>query len=555
MQEAQAKLVLVGDHRQLGAVGAGGLFRLLVADTQAAELTDARRFVEPWEAAATLRLRRGDQSVVDEYERHGRLVGGSREEMVEAAFASWQRCRQRGESVVVLAHDHGTVDALALRARAVRVAAGEVEPGGVAVGAQVAGVGDEVVTTNNDRRLVTSCGAWVRNGDRWVVTQRRRDGSLVVDHADGRGVVVLPGDYVAEHVALSYAVTVHKAQGLTVDRGVVVVDEAASAELVYVAMTRGRLENQACVVVEIGDEHGWRRPPTPAQALADAMGRSGAELSATEVLRSELERSEDLAVLVPALAQARRHVNGGAGRDRTAELAQARYELVEAGSALGVMASQFGIATRCLEQAQGAVEVSRAALARLFDQRGLLRRHARAVHEIEGTLGARLARQRARQAEMEQARDGFARAQERRAVAIERLQELRAGQKEREAWIAEHPVEVDWMEHLAERVATRRYELALAAEDQRPAHVIRMLGPPPVEEHARETWLVDAGLLEGYREQWRANPDDLGHERDLRGIQALAWENVRQQLEEKPPALDWPEWAPSAPDLGLGLGL
>ena len=178
--------------------------------------------------------------MVDEYERRGRLVGGSQEEMVEAAFASWQRSREVRESVVVLPHDHGTVDALALRARAVRVAAGEVEPGGVAVGAQVAGVGDEVVTTNNDRRLVTSRGAWVRNGDRWVVTERRRNGSLVVDHADGRGRVVLPGDYVADHLALSYAVTVHKAQGLTVDRGVVVVDEAASAELVYVSMTRGR---------------------------------------------------------------------------------------------------------------------------------------------------------------------------------------------------------------------------------------------------------------------------------------------------------------------------
>ncbi|MGH9166150.1 MAG: MobF family relaxase, partial [Acidimicrobiales bacterium] len=71
VEEAQAKLVLVGDHRQLGAVGAGGLFRLLVADTAAAELTDARRFVEPWEAAATLRLRRGDPTVADDYERHG----------------------------------------------------------------------------------------------------------------------------------------------------------------------------------------------------------------------------------------------------------------------------------------------------------------------------------------------------------------------------------------------------------------------------------------------------------------------------------------------------
>ncbi len=156
VEAAQAKVVLVGDHRQLGAVGAGGLFRLLVADTDAAELTDARRFVEPWEAEASLRLRQGDASVVDEYERHGRLVGGDREEMVEAAFASWLGARSAGESVVVLAQDHVTVDALAMRARAVRVAAGEVEATGVAVGAQVAGVGDEVVTTENDRRLLTT---------------------------------------------------------------------------------------------------------------------------------------------------------------------------------------------------------------------------------------------------------------------------------------------------------------------------------------------------------------------------------------------------------------
>lgn len=376
VEQAQAKLALVGDHRQLGAVGAGGLFRLLVADTQAAELTDARRFVEPWEAAATLCLRRGDRTVVDEYERHGRLVGGSREEMVEAAFASWRRCREGGESVVVLAHDHGTVDALALRARAVRVAAGEVELGGVAVGTQVAGVGDEVVTTNNDRRLVTSLGAWVRNGDRRVVTQRRRDGSLVVEHADGRGRVVLPGDYVAEHVALSYAVTVHKAQGLTVDRGVVVVDEAASAELVYVGMTRGRLENQACLVLEAGDEHGWRRPPMPAEALADALGRSGAELSATEVLRGELERSEDLALLIPALVEARRLVNRGAGPNRHQELQERLEELLRADNVRNEAAQALQRAEEQLHKAQAAIEASRAELDALGDRAGLFRRRA-----------------------------------------------------------------------------------------------------------------------------------------------------------------------------------
>src|SRR5207237_8111897 len=56
VEAADAKLVLVGDHRQLGAVEAGGLFRLLVADSRAAELHQVRRFTHPWEADATVRL-------------------------------------------------------------------------------------------------------------------------------------------------------------------------------------------------------------------------------------------------------------------------------------------------------------------------------------------------------------------------------------------------------------------------------------------------------------------------------------------------------------------
>ena len=60
----RGKLVLVGDHRQLASVEAGGMFRLLVTDTKAAELVGVRRFAEPWERKASLRLREGDTSVV-----------------------------------------------------------------------------------------------------------------------------------------------------------------------------------------------------------------------------------------------------------------------------------------------------------------------------------------------------------------------------------------------------------------------------------------------------------------------------------------------------------
>lgn len=169
---AGAKLVAVGDPAQLGAVGAGGLFRTLAKDTRATELDTLRRFKEPWEQEALLRLRAHDPSVVSTYRDHGRITGAGFEQAVELAFARWSQARAEGKAVLMMAGDHETVDALALSARAARVAAGEVERGGVRAGRHLVGVGDEVVSLQNDRSLLTSAGAWVRNGDRWTVTAR-----------------------------------------------------------------------------------------------------------------------------------------------------------------------------------------------------------------------------------------------------------------------------------------------------------------------------------------------------------------------------------------------
>ncbi len=185
--------------------------------------------------------------------------------------------------------DHATVDKLAMRARASRVAAGEVEEAGVVAGNQVVGVGDEVVTTMNDRRLVTSAGGWVRNGDRWQVLARGADSSLLVSSLDGRGKVALPSRYVKDKVALAYAVTVHKGQGVTTDRAVLLVDGATTAEHLYVGLTRGREHNLACVVCEpLDDGHRRRSAPSAQDVLAAALHRTGSEGSATEAARAEL---------------------------------------------------------------------------------------------------------------------------------------------------------------------------------------------------------------------------------------------------------------------------
>ena len=71
VSEAGAKLLLVGDHRQLAAVGAGGGMDLLANTGASYELAEARRFAAEWERSASLRLRAADESVLGEYHKAG----------------------------------------------------------------------------------------------------------------------------------------------------------------------------------------------------------------------------------------------------------------------------------------------------------------------------------------------------------------------------------------------------------------------------------------------------------------------------------------------------
>ena len=90
--------------------------------------------------------------------------------------------------------------------------------------------GDKVICLRNDRRLD------VLNGTIGTV-ERRRGNGLVVETADGPRA--LPADYLeAGHLGHAYAMTVHKSQGMTVERAFVLSSESLSQESGYVAMSR-----------------------------------------------------------------------------------------------------------------------------------------------------------------------------------------------------------------------------------------------------------------------------------------------------------------------------
>ena len=131
-----------------------------------------------------------------------------------------------------------------------------------------------------------------------------------------------------DYVALGYALTVHKAQGSTVDRGIVLVDEQMTAQQLYVAMSRGREMNAALVVEQRCDpglDVFWRsRRLTPVELLANVMRRDGAERSAHDVARENLAHMEDIGLLGHLLAEARRDLDERAGPDRNAQIVALR---------------------------------------------------------------------------------------------------------------------------------------------------------------------------------------------------------------------------------------
>jgi conjugative relaxase-like TrwC/TraI family protein len=263
-EEAEAKLLLTGDHRQLAAIGAAGGMQLAAEAGHAYELTDARRFQHEWERAASLRLRNGDETVLGEYFKHGRVIDGeSIEHTQQLAANAWLADTLAGKHSLLIVDTHEQAARLSAHLRAELVRLGRVEEDGVPLGQQqtVAGVGDLVQARLNGWHLAGYEGnrRGPINRDTYRVLATREDGGLVVAPVlghDAAGDVLgehltLPGSYVAEHVALGYASTVHAAQGRTVDTAHSVTTHRTGHAALYVALTRGRDRNTTYVATRL----------------------------------------------------------------------------------------------------------------------------------------------------------------------------------------------------------------------------------------------------------------------------------------------------------------
>jgi Ti-type conjugative transfer relaxase TraA len=236
--DAGAKVVLVGDPQQLQSIEAGAAFRSIHESHGGAEIGEVRRQREDWQRDATRDLataKTGD--ALDAYRSHGMVhEAQTREQARGDLIDRWDRDRLASpdRSRIILTHTNDEVRALNEAARERMRAAGdwgdEVRVT-VERGARNFATGDRVMFLQNER------GLGVKNGTLGTIEQVSSQ-SMAVRTDDGRSVQFDLKDY--NKIDHGFAATIHKAQGMTVDRTHLLATPGMDAHGSYVALSRHR---------------------------------------------------------------------------------------------------------------------------------------------------------------------------------------------------------------------------------------------------------------------------------------------------------------------------
>jgi len=292
-RQAGARLVLAGDTEQLGAVEAGGMFRLLAREVPGAELHEVRRFDAAWEAGASVRLRAGDFTAYAAYDRHGKMRGADQDAAMDRAASRWLAGHLRGKTVFLLAGSNSEAAELSRRVQAKLIQLGTVQrPQAALADGNQAGTGDLIRARLNT--TINAGGRELTNRDTLKITGwHGSDARVRRRELDGTWTspFLVPRAYLAASAELDYAGNTHVGQGRTVDTGHLLVTATLSRRSLYVGLTRGRESNTAHIVT--GKTAPPGHPPyaqaSPESVVKAIMDRDDADLSATEQIRQAQE--------------------------------------------------------------------------------------------------------------------------------------------------------------------------------------------------------------------------------------------------------------------------
>jgi conjugative relaxase-like TrwC/TraI family protein len=483
--QAQAKVVLVGDDRQLAAIDAGGGFRALRLRLGASELTENRRQQQAWEREALELVRSGlvDEAVAA-YQAHDRVVAAdSKPAATLALLQDWWTAFQQAEQnpaqeVIVLAARRAEVDRLNTACQELLATQGRLGPDRLQVEDRQLAVGDRVVCGHN---AIAELG--VANGSRGVVTAldpQARTLTVRFDGSDGREVI-LPRSYLDgrgrgernRRADLAYATTGHRAQGLTRGRALVRLTGSEDVNWLYVQLSRARQDTRLYAVVGPEPQGGGeldlpdREQPDGYLQLAQALSRAGGQTLAIDTPSSPDLPRMSTGELRAERDRLRRQLDQ-APRDRGRELARASDHRQHAEEALA--AHQLP----AVRQPPGMLR--------------FLRRDG-------GDQPARMP-------------GGLTVATQQVNRAQNRERELRQHQQRRQGWLEANAQLGPQYRQVVRTLAWQRRATGLAVEADRPGYVLEALGPVPASTRGRRAWRHAAAEIEQYRRAYQITDPD-----------------------------------------------
>lgn len=278
IEKAGAKLVLVGDAKQLQPVEAGGAFAVIGERLGEATMKDIKRQREGWHREAVKEMADGNTfKVLQAFHDRGLLsVSEDKHDARKKLIAAWQgQGIERPEDNLILAATNQDARILNREIQLLREAEGKLGTESVSGEGGRFHTGDRVLFTKN------AAPHGIRNGAIGTLENVETDSKTLHVRLDtGRLVSVSLNDY--DHVKLGYAVTTHKAQGMTAENTFVLTDEAMQdRELSYVQISRSRGATRIFTTeLEAGDELA---------RLSKLTHRSHQKVLATTMLPPELK--------------------------------------------------------------------------------------------------------------------------------------------------------------------------------------------------------------------------------------------------------------------------
>ena len=239
-----SKVILIGDPEQLQAIEAGAAFRAISERTGYVELMDVRRQREGWQRDATREFATGKtQAALARYYEHQHIHAFQTEAQCQAGLISlWNDARITSPETtqIILAYTRREVESLNYMAREKRQVLGELGSEHIITtvrGEKPLSLNDRIYFLKNDRQL------GVMNGTLGTIQAIDANVMTVLLDDDGsldqkRTVSFCLDAY--NHIDHGYAATIHKGQGVTVDRSYILASRYMDRHATYVAGTRHR---------------------------------------------------------------------------------------------------------------------------------------------------------------------------------------------------------------------------------------------------------------------------------------------------------------------------